>query len=74
MTKPIRTEPEADEELLEAARWYEQRRRGLGLDFLAAIEAAVELIQRYPAGCRGSRTRCPLGDWYCDDSPTRWCS
>jgi len=53
VTKPIRTEPEADEELLEAARWYEQRRRGLGLDFLAAIGAAVELIQRYPAG--GSR-------------------
>lgn len=26
MTKPIRTEPEAEEELLEAARWYEQQR------------------------------------------------
>lgn len=53
MTKPIRTEPEADEELLEAARWYEQRSRGLGLEFLAAIGAAVELIQRHPTG--GSR-------------------
>ena len=53
MTKPIRTEPEADEELFEAVRWYEQRRRGLGLEFLAAIGAAVELIQRNPAG--GSR-------------------
>ena len=42
MTKPIRTEPEADEELLEATRWYEQRRPGLGLEFLGAIGAAVE--------------------------------
>ena len=53
MIKPIRTEPEAEQELLEAARWYEQRRPGLGLEFLAAIRAAVELIQRDPAG--GSR-------------------
>jgi len=50
VTKPIRIEPEADEELLQAARWYEQRRPGLGLSFLAAIGAAVELIQRHPAG------------------------
>ena len=53
MIKPIRTEPEAEEELLEAARWYEQHRQGLGLEFLGAIRAAVELIQRDPAG--GSR-------------------
>lgn len=50
MTKPIRTEPEADAELLEAARWYERRRRGLGTKFVAAIAAAVELIQRNPEG------------------------
>ena len=41
MTKPVRTEPEAVDELLEAARWYEKRRRGLGVEFLAAIGAAV---------------------------------
>ena len=50
MTKPIRTEPEAEEELLEAAHWYERQRRGLGLDFLDAIGAAVELIRRQPTG------------------------
>lgn len=50
MTKPIRTEPEAGEELLEATRWYERRRRGLGMEFLAAIGAAVELIQQNPDG------------------------
>ena len=53
MTKPVRTEPEAVDELLEAARWYEKRRRGLGVEFLAAIGAAVELIQQHPDG--GSR-------------------
>jgi plasmid stabilization system protein ParE len=50
VTKPIRTEPEAEEELVEAARWYERQRRGLGLEFLVAIGAAVELIQRQPMG------------------------
>jgi hypothetical protein len=50
VTKPVRTEPEAGEELLEAARWYESRRRGLGMEFLAAIGAAVELIQQHPNG------------------------
>jgi plasmid stabilization system protein ParE len=51
--KPVRAEPEADEELRAAARWYERKRPGLGRDFLAAIGAAIELIQRHPAG--GSR-------------------
>ena len=50
MTKPVRTEPEAGEELLEAARWYESRRRGLGMEFPAAIGAAVELIKQHPDG------------------------
>jgi toxin ParE1/3/4 len=53
VNKPVRAEPEADEELRAAARWYERRRPGLGREFLAAIGAAVELVQRHPAG--GSR-------------------
>jgi plasmid stabilization system protein ParE len=53
VTKPVRAEPEADEELRAAARWYETSRPGLGREFLAAIGSAVELIQRHPAG--GSR-------------------
>ena len=48
MSKPLRTEPEAGEELLEAARWYEQRQPGLGMEFFAAIAAAVEFIQQHP--------------------------
>lgn len=30
MAKPLRVGSEADEELLAAARWYDQRRPGLG--------------------------------------------
>jgi plasmid stabilization system protein ParE len=51
--KAVRAEPEADEELRAAARWYEGKRLGLGRDFLAAIGAAIEVLQQHPAG--GSR-------------------
>ena len=76
MTKPVRTEPEAVEELHEAARWYEKRRRGLGLEFLAAIGALTSSnsTRRVAAWCRASRTKCPPGDWSCDDFPIRSCS
>jgi len=50
VTKPIRIEPEAAEELLQAARWYQRRRPGLGSALLAAMGAALELIQRHPDG------------------------
>lgn len=49
MIKPIRIEPEADEELLQAARWYERRRPGLGMEFLATIGVALEVIERHPS-------------------------
>ena len=48
MTSPFRTEPEASDELGEAAVWYEQRRDGLGIEFLQAIDDALELIARFP--------------------------
>jgi toxin ParE1/3/4 len=50
--KKVRNEPEAEEELLAAARWYDEKRPGLGDEFLAAVDAAVELIQSHPAGGR----------------------
>ena len=34
--------------MAEAARWYEQHRVGLGLEFLAAVEAAVVRIEENP--------------------------
>jgi len=48
VTPRFRTEPEASAELDEAALWYEQQRSGLGYEFLAAIDAALEFIDRFP--------------------------
>ena len=40
--------PEADDELAEAYRWYEERRPGLGDEFVLCVEAVVELARRQP--------------------------
>ena len=41
-------------ELIESARFYDQRRRGLGDEFLLAVEAVQELIRTQPQlGRRG---------------------
>ena len=47
MTRRVQTEPEASSELLEAALWYEEQRHGLGAEFLAAVDAALEFIARF---------------------------
>jgi len=39
-------EPEASAELEDAALWYESQRVGLGLEFLRAVDATLELIGR----------------------------
>ena len=44
----FRTEPEASAELNESVLWYEQRRRGLGIEFLEAVDSALEFIVRFP--------------------------
>jgi hypothetical protein len=48
VTKPLRTEDEAIAELHEAILWYEQRRTGLGAEFLAAVELVLDQIARLP--------------------------
>jgi len=40
--------PEAEEELREALAWYEDRRPGLGVELLGAIEAAMGLVASMP--------------------------
>ena len=47
----VRLEPEADEELGAAARWYEAQREGLGHEF---IDAADEAISRIASPAHGS--------------------
>ena len=53
MNRPIRIEPEAAVELDEASRWYDDKRPGLGMEFLEAIDTALSHIARWPrAGAR----------------------
>ena len=44
----LRIAPEAEEELAEAAEWYEARRAGLGLELVAVIDGAIETITATP--------------------------
>jgi toxin ParE1/3/4 len=46
MSKPVRFAREAREEALAAARWYHQQRPGLGAEFLASLDEAVERLER----------------------------
>jgi plasmid stabilization system protein ParE len=45
----FRPEPEASAELEDAALWYEQKRAGLGVEFVQAVDAALDQIARWPA-------------------------
>ena len=40
--------PEAERDITEAYAWYEERRVGLGEEFLSAIDACIERIRRRP--------------------------
>lgn len=40
----LRIEAAAEAETREAAEWYERQRPGLGLEFLVAVDAAIQLI------------------------------
>ena len=41
MRKPLRLDREAEDEIEAGWRWYEERRPGLGAEFLAAVEEAL---------------------------------
>lgn len=48
MTLPVRISEEADAEMVEAARWYETHRVGLGTELLDAVDTAVVRIAETP--------------------------
>ena len=48
MTRRFRLEPEASAELEDAVLWYEGQRPGLGLEFVHAVDRALEQIADWP--------------------------
>jgi Plasmid stabilisation system protein. len=46
--KPFRAQDEASQELDYAARWYEERRSGLGDRFLSSVDETLDQISRFP--------------------------
>jgi plasmid stabilization system protein ParE len=44
----ISVQPEAEIEITEAFRWYEDKNEGLGSEFMRALEASLSSIQRNP--------------------------
>lgn len=48
MIKQITIEPEAENDLTTSYDWYEERRIGLGKEFLSAFESVVEQLTRFP--------------------------
>ena len=47
MTRTLRSSELASEELLEAVRWYESQRAGLGADFYEAVLATLSLLESH---------------------------
>ncbi len=48
MTKPLRFDDEAVEELEVAAEWYEARRENLGLELVSAVREALRRVSESP--------------------------
>ena len=48
MTYPLILRPEAEKDLLDAFRWYDERVPGLGLRFLESVELTLTQIQHNP--------------------------
>ena len=52
MSRELILRPEAEADALEAYRWYNEQLHGLGEDFLAEIDRALETIRANPEGPR----------------------
>jgi hypothetical protein len=51
----VRILPEAEEELYQAALWYEDREEGVGVRLLTAYDVAVIASRNEPTGSRNSK-------------------
>ncbi len=52
MIRRLIIEPEAEADLHDAYTWYDERREGLGDDFLLCVEAQFESIKEHPESFR----------------------
>ena len=50
MNLPLILTPEAEADLAEARAWYEEKREGLGEEFVLCVEAGLNQVRRAPAG------------------------
>lgn len=48
MTRPVVFRPQAERELLDSERWYEDRRPGLGHEFRAALDEVLARVRVLP--------------------------
>lgn len=48
MSLPVILRDDAEQDIAEATQWYENRERGLGLEFIRCIDACVMQISRAP--------------------------
>jgi len=48
MKRTLRVLPDAEAELQSAAIWYEEKRRGLGIEFVAVVDQALQSILDNP--------------------------
>ena len=48
MIRPLILRPEAEAEVEEAYRWYEERSAGLGAEFIRVVDASLASIARQP--------------------------
>ncbi len=48
MTRPLIVRPEAETDIEESQRWYEERSPGLGAEFIRAVDACLASIERRP--------------------------
>jgi plasmid stabilization system protein ParE len=61
--RTLRVLPEAEEELAEAAAWYEAKRTGLGVELIAVVDRAFEEILEAPLACTLWRDDRPYRRW-----------
>ena len=51
MKRTLRVLPDAEAELQSAALWYEEKRRGLGIEFVAVVDGALQSVLDNPEAC-----------------------